>query len=69
MGRVVKESALSARDPRYKSQSTHTSDFRLVAQWLPCQTPGRTGSVPELVGPVSLHGDWVCVCVCVRERE
>ena len=28
-------------------------------QWLPIQGPGVIGSVLELVGPVSMHCDWV----------
>ena len=33
--------------------------LKLALQWLPCQAPGVIGSVPGLVGPVSVHDDWV----------
>ena len=31
----------------------------MALQWLPCQAPGVIGSVPGLVGPVSVYRDWV----------
>ena len=31
----------------------------LALQWLPCQAPDALGSTLGLVGPVSVHGDWV----------
>ena len=41
------------------SGSSHTSDFKLALQWLPCQAPGVIGSALGLVGPVSVCCDWV----------
>ena len=39
--------------------SSHTSDFELALQWLPCQASGVIGSALGLVGPVSVYRDWL----------
>ena len=39
--------------------SSHTSDLKLVLQWLPCQAPGVIRSVLGVVGSVSACRDWV----------
>ena len=41
------------------SGSSHTSDFKIALQWLPCQAPGVIGSALGLVGPVSVYYEWV----------
>ena len=63
---VVKASASGAEDPEFESHlprdfsgSSHTSDFKIGTQWLPCQAPGIIGSALGLVGPVSVYCDWV----------
>ena len=33
--------------------------WKLALQWLPCQTPGVTGSALGLAGKVSVYCDWV----------
>ena len=67
-GLVVKASFFRAEDPRFDSRllgcfflsgSSHTSDLKMIIQWLPCQAPGIKWSERGLVGPVSVYCDWV----------
>ena len=65
VGLVVKASASRAEDPEFGSRLR--GDFfgcipvtsKLTLRWLQCQEPGIIGSVLGLVGPVSVHCDWV----------
>ena len=41
------------------SPASDTTRGRKVLQWPSCQAPGAVGSALELVGPVSVYGDWV----------
>ena len=41
------------------SGSSYTNESKLALQWLSCQAPGVIGSALGLVGPVSVHCDWV----------
>ena len=67
VGLVAKASASRAEDPGFESRLRRdfsvSSDIpvtsKLALQWLPCQAPGVIGSVLGLVGPVSVHCDWV----------
>ena len=38
---------------------SHTRDLKISTPVATCQAPGVIGSVPELVGPVSVYCDWV----------
>ena len=60
---VVKASASGAEYPRFESPlqwdcsgSSHTSDLEIGTPW---QVPGVIGSALGLVGPVSVHCDWL----------
>ena len=66
VGLVVRVSASRAADPGFDSRLgrdffglSHTSDLKLVIQWLPCQASGVIGSAMGLVGLVSVYCDWV----------
>ena len=67
VGQVVKVSVWRATDPEFDCHLVHgdftgrvTPDtYKLVLQWLPCQETGVVGSSLELLGPVSVHCDWV----------
>ena len=42
-----------------RTSQNSDSDLKPGSYWLPCQVPGVRGSVPGLVGPVSVYGDWM----------
>ena len=65
VGLVVKASASWAADRGLDFSFSPWIFFKAVwYQWLPFQAPGVIGSALGLVGPVSVHCDWVRRKVC-----